>query len=51
MMQENRLYQFPLQELMPLVSLEWLNLSCNHLRFDGEQFPALQNLQEMYEFI
>lgn len=48
MLQENDLYQFPLQELEMLISLEWLNISHNHLRFEGDRFPVeLVNIMEM----
>lgn len=48
MLQENDLYQFPLQALEMLISLEWLNISHNHLRFEGDRFPEeLVNIMEM----
>lgn len=48
MLQDNQLYDLPLHELKALHSLEWLNLSTNHLRFDDDRFPVqLINLQEL----
>lgn len=48
LIQENLLEHFPLVELYGLNSLVWLNLSNNRLVLQGEQFPILQNITEMY---
>lgn len=48
MLQENDIYRISLTEFRFLTSLEWLDLSKNHLNFEGEQFPEqFVNLQEM----
>lgn len=47
-MQENLLHTFPLIELTGLIALEWFNLSNNQLRLDGEHFPILPHITEMY---